>query len=83
MQQNPPRGRPWRKGQSGNPAGRPPGSRNRETRLRELLLTGKITTDEIIDRVLAGDDTALAVCVKLICRPEAPARRRVRLAPLS
>ena len=29
--------KPWKKGQSGNPAGKPKGSRNRSTIIRELL----------------------------------------------
>ena len=32
-----PAGRPWSKGQSGNPAGRPRGSINQATRLRKLI----------------------------------------------
>lgn len=35
------RGRPFAKGQSGNPAGRPPGSRNKSTLLAEALLEGE------------------------------------------
>src|SRR5438477_6015095 len=35
------RGRPFPKGQSGNPAGRPRGSSNRATRAAEMLLDGE------------------------------------------
>ncbi|MGC2200117.1 MAG: DUF5681 domain-containing protein, partial [Stellaceae bacterium] len=37
------RGRPFAKGQSGNPAGRPRGSSNRSTRAAQLLLDGETT----------------------------------------
>jgi hypothetical protein len=37
------RGRPFAKGQSGNPGGRPRGSTNRATRAAELLLDGEAT----------------------------------------
>ena len=37
------RGRPFPKGQSGNPAGRPRGSSNRATRAAEMLLEGEAT----------------------------------------
>jgi len=32
---------PFQKGQSGNPAGRPPGSRNKKTLVLEALLEGE------------------------------------------
>jgi len=35
------RGRPFQKGQSGNPVGRPRGSTNRATRAAELVLDGE------------------------------------------
>ena len=37
------RGRPFQRGQSGNPAGSPRGSSNRATRADELLLDGEAT----------------------------------------
>ncbi len=61
----------WRKGQSGNPHGRPLGSRHRATLLAENLLDGQ--TEELlqktIDLALAGDSTALRLCIERIIAP--------------
>jgi hypothetical protein len=61
----------WRKGQSGNPKGRPLGSRHRATVLAESLLDGQ--TQELIQKTielaLAGDSTALRLCVERIIAP--------------
>jgi hypothetical protein len=53
------RGR-WAPGQSGNPAGKAPGTRNRATRLRELLADGDeaLAVKVLMDRVRAGDGVA-------------------------
>ena len=45
------RGRPFAKGQFGNPAGRPRGSKNRSTRAAQLLLDGETTA---LSRPLGG-----------------------------
>jgi hypothetical protein len=62
------RGRPFEKGQSGNLAGRPPGSRNRATIAAEVLLEGEAEalTRKAIDLALAGDTTALRLCLERI-----------------
>ncbi|MBV9202401.1 MAG: hypothetical protein JO320_09295 [Alphaproteobacteria bacterium] len=68
-------GRPFRKGQSGNPAGRPRGSFNRTTRAAELLLDGEAAalTRKAVEMALAGDHAALRLCLD---RTVAPRRER-------
>ena len=59
------RGRPFAKGQSGNPSGRPRGSINRSTRAAQLLLDGEATalSRKAVELALAGDPTALRLCL--------------------
>jgi hypothetical protein len=61
----------WRPGQSGNPGGRPLGSRHRATVLAESLLDGQTTelVQKTIDLALAGDTTALRLCLERIIPP--------------
>lgn len=65
------RGKPFQKGQSGNPLGRPKGSRNATTLALETLLDGQATalTQKAIDLALAGDMTALRICLDRIFPP--------------
>jgi len=53
------------RGASGNPKGRPLGSRNRASLLMEDLLDGraKALTEKAIEKALAGDVFALRVCL--------------------
>jgi uncharacterized protein DUF5681 len=79
------RGRPFQKGQSGNPAGRQPGSRNRASLAAEALLDGETEalTRKAVELALAGDPTALKLC---LARMLAPRRDRVvpfRLPPIN
>ena len=69
------RGRPFKKGQSGNPDGRPRGSVNRATRAAEMLLDGEseALTRKAIELALAGDPAALRLCLD---RTVAPRRDR-------
>lgn len=44
--------KPWEKGQSGNPAGRPKGSRNRTTIVRELLEAKAVNGEgQVVDQI--------------------------------
>lgn len=63
----------WQRGQSGNPAGRTQGARNRATLAIEALLDGEAEalTRKAIELALAGDMTALRLCLERIC----PARK--------
>ena len=65
------RGRPFQKGQSGNPDGRPKGSRNATTIALETLLDGQATalTQKAIDVALTGDMPALRLCLDRILPP--------------
>ena len=74
------RGRPFPKGRSGNPAGRPRGSRNPSIRAAQLLLEGEAEalTRKAVDLALAGDPVALRLCLNRLM-----ARHRARLVPVA
>jgi hypothetical protein len=61
------------KGQSGNPAGKPLGTRHRATMAAEALLDGEVQalTRKAIERALEGDGVALRLCLERIL----PARK--------
>jgi hypothetical protein len=67
------RGRPFGKGQSGNPAGKPRGARNKATLAAEMLLDGEAEglTRKAIEMALGGDGAALRLCLERVL----PARR--------
>ncbi|MCC0375618.1 DUF5681 domain-containing protein [Pseudomonas aeruginosa] len=68
----PPRG--WQPGQSGNPAGRPKGSKNRKTLLaEELQKDGSDLARAIKEAALAGDTSAMNLWAQ---RLEPPLRAR-------
>jgi hypothetical protein len=62
---------PFEKGQSGNPAGRPPGARNKATIMAELLLQGEAEamTRLAIEQAKAGDMAALRMCLERLVPP--------------
>lgn len=67
-QQGPHRFKP---GQSGNPAGRAKGSRNKATLAMELLLDGKAEAlaQKAVDLAMAGDTVALRLCLERVLPP--------------
>jgi hypothetical protein len=73
-------GRPFIKGQSGNPAGRPMGSRNAATQLAEALLDGEAEalTRKLVELALEGDPAMLRLAVERIV----PRRARTHPFPL-
>jgi len=63
----------WPKGVSGNPSGRPRGSRHKATLAAESLLDGEAEalTRKAIEKAKEGDSTALRLCLERII----PARK--------
>ncbi len=59
------------KGTSGNPSGRPAGSRNKATLLMEALLEGEAEqlTHKAIELAKAGDTRALKLCLERLAPP--------------
>src|SRR6266851_748790 len=80
-----PRGRPFDKGRSGNPAGRPAGSRNKATLAAEVLLDGQsgALTQMAVDRAIAGSDLALKLCLDRIIAPRRERTVRFALPPIT
>src|SRR4051812_29118501 len=76
------RGKPFRKGQSGNPNGRPKGARNATTLALETLLDGQATalTQKAIDLALTGDMAALRLCLDRIIPARKGSTRNIRSA---
>ena len=65
------RGKPFEKGRSGNPNGRPEGSRNKATILAQALFDGQ--AEELIQKciqmALEGDSTAMRLCIERLVPP--------------
>jgi hypothetical protein len=82
---DPARGRPFAKGQSGNPVGRPLGARNRTTRAAEALLDGEAEalTRKAIERAFEGDTTALRICLDRVLPPRRERRLNFELPQLN
>jgi hypothetical protein len=78
------RGRPFPKGRSGNPRGRPPGARNAATLAAELLLDGEAETltRKVIEAAKGGDMVALRICLDRILPPRRERPVRFKLPEL-
>jgi hypothetical protein len=72
-------------GQSGNPAGRPKGARNRSTIVAESLLDGEAEalTRKAIQLALAGDTTALRLCIERLVPPRKDRPISLDLPPIA
>jgi hypothetical protein len=60
----------FKPGQSGNPKGKPPGTKDRRTKLRELLEPhSKALVAKVVALALEGDTAALKLCLERLMPP--------------
>ena len=60
----------WEKGESGNPAGRPLGIRDKRSAMRDLLVPhAEQLVSKAVELALAGDPTALRICIDRLIPP--------------
>ena len=73
------------KGQSGNPAGKPPGCRNHASRTAEALLDGEAEalTRKVMTLALDGDPTAIRLCFDRIIAPRRARPVQLDLPPIA
>jgi hypothetical protein len=61
---------PYKRGQSGNPSGRPKGIVDRRTALRQLLVPhAQALIEKTVKLAKSGDTTALRLCLERIIAP--------------
>jgi len=75
----------FQKGQSGNPAGKKPGTRNATTVALETLLDGEAgkLTRKAIRMALAGDPTMMRLCIERVIPPRKDRPINFELPPLA
>lgn len=78
------RGRPFKKGTSPNPSGRPQGALNKSTLAIQALLDGEAETitRKAIEMALAGDVTAMRLVLERILPPRKEIPIQIDLAPI-
>jgi hypothetical protein len=76
---------PFKKGQSGNPSGRRPGSRNKATELIEKLLESEAEAlgRKAVELALAGNPVMLKMCLERIAPADKSRRITFKLPPIS
>jgi hypothetical protein len=70
----------FRKGQSGNKAGRPKGIKDKRVEFRGIIQArAKELVEKAVEKALEGDSTALRLCLERICPPLRPRDEPVSL----
>lgn len=74
----------WKPGQSGNPLGRRPGSRNVITMLAQAVLDNDVEAlmQKAVSKALQGDPWALKLCVERVLAPQRQTRVSFEMPPL-
>lgn len=74
----------FQKGQSGNPAGKPKGAKDRRTEMRALLQPhADKLVKKVVDLALAGDVQALRICIDRIIPPVREDRLQVAMPDIA
>ena len=74
----------FKPGKSGNPKGKPKGTRHKATLAAQSLLDGEATalSRKVVELALEGDTTALRLCLERIAPPRKDAPLRINLPEL-